>query len=54
MNTIYLIKVRRLYPNSRHNQKQWIKSVRNLGDRWLVGHAQDKQKLREQALVRCV
>jgi len=52
MKTELLIKVRTLYPNSRHNQRQWIKSVRQLGDKWLVGRVQDKAKLREQAAGR--
>jgi hypothetical protein len=52
MNTTLLIKVRTLYPQSRHLQKQWVKSVRHLGDRWLVAHPQDKDKLREQAAGR--
>jgi hypothetical protein len=54
MNTTYLTKVRTLYPNSRHNQRQWIKSIRHLGSRWLVAQTQDKAKLREQAAGRCV
>jgi hypothetical protein len=54
MNTIYLTKVRTLYPNSRHNQRQWIKSIRHLGSRWLVAKPQPHDKLREQAAGRCV
>lgn len=54
MNTTLLTKVRTLYPNSRHNQRQWIKSVRQLGDRWLVRRPQDKATLMEQAAGRMV
>jgi hypothetical protein len=54
MNTIYLTKVRTLYPNSRHNQRQWIKSIRHLGSRWLLSQPQPHDKLREQAAGRCV
>lgn len=52
MNTALLSKVRALYPQSRHLQRQWIKSVRHLGDRWLVAQPQAKEKLREQAAGR--
>jgi hypothetical protein len=54
MNTTLLIKVRTLYPNSRHNQRQWIKSIRHLGDRWLVRSPQPKAVLIEQAAGRMV
>ena len=54
MNTTYLIKVRALYLQSRHLQRQWIKSIRHLGARWLVGQPQPQAKLREQAAGRCV
>lgn len=54
MNTKMLIKVRSLYPNSRHNQRQWVKSVRQLGDRWLVARPQTKAVLMEQAAGRMV
>jgi hypothetical protein len=54
MNTTYLIKVRALYPQSRHLQRQWVKSIRHLGARWLVGQPQPQAKLREQAAGRCV
>jgi len=43
MNTHYLTTVRRLFSNplapdstNRHNQRAWIKSVRMLGDKWLL------------------
>lgn len=52
MNTTLLIKVRALYPQSRHLQKQWVKSVRHLGGRWLVAQPQSREKLREQAAGR--
>lgn len=54
MKTELLIKVRALYPQSRYLQRQWVKSVRHLGDRWLVGQPQPKEKLREQAAGRWV
>lgn len=52
MNTKLLIKVRTLYPQSRHNQRQWIKSVRHLGSRWLLAQPQAREKLVEQAAGR--
>jgi hypothetical protein len=52
MKTTLLIKVRTLYPQSRHLQRQWIKSVRQLGDKWLVAKPQPHEKLREQAAGR--
>ena len=43
MNTHYLIRVRRIFSTYdappeviRAYQKQWVKSVRQLGDKWLV------------------
>lgn len=54
MNTTLLIKVRTLYPQSRYLQRQWIKSVRHLGDRWLVRTPQPKATLMEQAAGRMV
>lgn len=54
MNTTLLIKVRALYPQSRYLQRQWIKSVRHLGDRWLVRRPQAKELLMEQAAGRMV
>jgi len=43
MNTTYLSRVRRLFDNplaprhtNRHNQRAWVKSVRFLGDKWLL------------------
>jgi hypothetical protein len=52
MNTTFLKRVRALYPQSRHNQRQWIKSIRHLGAKWLVGQPQPQEKLREQAAGR--
>jgi hypothetical protein len=52
MNTTLLTRVRTLYPQSRHLQKQWIKSIRHLGDRWLFAQPQAREKLREQAAGR--
>lgn len=28
----------------RHNQRQWVKSIRQLGDRWLLAKSQPLQK----------
>jgi hypothetical protein len=46
MNTHYLTTVRRLFNNplapestNRHNQRAWVKSVRLLGDKWLLKRA---------------
>lgn len=43
MKTEMLIKVRQLFNSeyvskhtNRHNQKQYIKSIRQLGDKWLI------------------
>jgi hypothetical protein len=43
MNTIALRHVRKLFNSpyvaanvNRHNQRQWVRSVRNLGDKWLL------------------
>jgi hypothetical protein len=52
MNTTLLTRVRTLYPQSRHLQRQWIKSIRHLGDRWLFAQPQAREKLREQAAGR--
>lgn len=54
MNTTLLIKVRTLYPHSRHNQRQWIKSLRHLGSKWLVAQPQPKEALMAQAAGRMV
>ncbi len=52
MNTKLLSRVRALYPSNRYLQRQWVKSVRHLGDRWLVAKPQARDKLREQAAGR--
>jgi hypothetical protein len=54
MDTKFLVKVRTLYPQSRHLQRQWIKSVRHLGGRWLVCQPQAKETLMAQAAGRMV
>ena len=36
MKTNMLKRVRALYPDDRHMARQWIKSVRFLGERWLL------------------
>ncbi len=41
MNTIYLRRVRRNFncgdrKIDRHNQRSWVRSVRYLGDKWLL------------------
>ena len=41
MNTKYLTRVRQMYTCGipkidRHNQRAWVKSVRYLGDKWLL------------------
>ncbi len=52
MKTEMLIKVRQLFnvdyvPRhiNRHNQKQYIKSIRLLGDKWLIHQANKIQKI---------
>ena len=50
MNTCFLKKVRTLWnvdyvpkEQNRHNQLQWVRSVRMLGDKWLLAqHVQRK------------
>lgn len=41
MNTTYLIRVRRHFACGdrridRHNQRAWVRSIRHLGDKWLL------------------
>lgn len=43
MNTVALTKVRTLFcvqgvpvSTQRHNCRQWVKSIRHLGDKWLL------------------
>lgn len=45
MNTAHLTRVRRMFfrddiptSTSRHNARQWVKSIRLLGDKWLLAH----------------
>ena len=52
MNITLLTKVRQLFnvdyvPNStnRHNQRQYIKALRILGDRWLIHKDNQVQKI---------
>ena len=52
MNTQMLIKVRQLFnvdyvPRStnRHNQLQYIKAIRILGDKWLIHKNNEVQKI---------
>ena len=52
MNITLLTKVRQLFnveyvPKSinRHNQKQYIKSIRFLGDKWLIHHNNKIQRI---------
>lgn len=52
MKTNMLTRVRRLYPNDRHMVRQWVKSVRFLGDRWLLAKPMDKGTLKEMAARR--
>jgi hypothetical protein len=53
MKTEMLIKVRKLFnvdyvPRhvNRHNQKQYIKSIRQLGDKWLIHHNNQINKIK--------
>jgi hypothetical protein len=52
MDTTFLKRVRTLYPQNRHLQRQWIKSIRHLGAKWLICQPQPQEKLREQAAGR--
>jgi hypothetical protein len=36
MNIIRLTQVRSLFPDQRGYQRQWVRSVRLLGDKWLL------------------
>ena len=52
MNTSMLTRVRKLFNNglvapkiNRHNQRQWVKSVRHLGAKWLLAQHQPKKEL---------
>lgn len=50
MNTLALKTVRRLFnvdyvpkEQNRHNQRAWVRSVRILGDRWLLSQKVEKK-----------
>jgi len=52
MNTHYLKHVRQLFatynapPSTiRHYQRQWVQSIRRLGDRWLLAHRVQRLEL---------
>lgn len=56
MNTNVLAKLRTFYntpdvPRStnRHNQRQWVKSVRQLGGKWLLANPVNRQGERTRA-----
>lgn len=49
MKTNMLTRVRKMYPNNRHLARQWVKSVRFLGDRWLLAKPMDREVLKEMA-----
>jgi hypothetical protein len=36
MNTVRLIQVRNLFPGQRNYQRQWVRSIKFLGDKWLL------------------
>ena len=52
MKTNMLTRVRRLYPNNRHLARQWVRSVRMLGDRWLLARPMDRDVLKAMAAKR--
>ena len=52
MKTNMLTRVRRMYPNNRHLARQWVRSVRMLGDRWLLAKPMDRDVLKEMAAKR--
>lgn len=52
MNIKYLTKVRRIFASYdaspetvRSYQRQWVRAVRRLGDRWLVAHPVQRLEL---------
>jgi len=56
MNTTMLKKVRELYNvdyipyhENRANQRKWVKSVRMLGDKWLLRQQQQRRNRNEDA-----
>ncbi len=52
MNTIRLRQVRKAYPHIpnvpartiRHNRREWIRSIRELGDKWLLAMPIEKRE----------
>lgn len=49
MNTVVLTKVRNMYcvpgvpvSTQRHNCRQWVKSIRQLGDKWLLAKKMER------------
>lgn len=42
MNTTLLRRVRKLY-ESRYYQRQWVRSIRMLGDRWLLARPVERR-----------
>lgn len=52
MKTNMLTRVRRLYPDDRYLARQWVRSVRMLGDRWLLAKPMDRDVLKEMAAKR--
>lgn len=57
MNVEQLRRVRRLFQNDmvpsstvRHNQRQWVLTVRQLGDRWLLANPAKVQKLTKEIM----
>ena len=36
MNRHLIRTAQRLWPNSKHNRRQWIRSVQQLGSKWLL------------------
>ena len=52
MKTNMLTRVRRLYPSDRYLARQWVRSVRMLGDRWLLARPMDREVLKEMAAKR--
>lgn len=58
MNTKMLTKVRTMYGNreasrqtNRHNQRSWVRSVRHLGDKWLLAVPVDKKEPQDESRV---
>lgn len=52
MNTQVLRRVRELFNSGipridRHNRRQWVRSVRHLGDKWLLAQQVQRQSERK-------